>query len=363
MLYKLLSHATEGHFAWEVVSLTDRGQMGDSIEALGVPLHTINMRRGVPSPTGLMRLAGLLRARQPSLIQTWMYHADLLGGLIGKLTSTAPIVWNLRASNLFWETDKNTFAVLKACAFVSAKIPTKIISCSEDALHFHARLGYQQEKIIVIPNGFDLTVYNIDFAARDNVRRELGLAPETPLIGLVARFNPYKDQHNFIQAAALLKREMPTVQFVLCGNGISWDTQELAQWITAAGLRDSFHLLGRRADVSRLTAAFDIVASSSMGEGFPNVLGEAMACGVPCVATNVGDSALIVGETGIIVPPKDPQALAAGWRKILTMSRAEREKLGLLARQRIEENFSLTAVVKRYENLYSELLASPPSKK
>ncbi len=364
MLYKLLSHTTEGAFAWEVVSLTDRGQMGDKIEALGVPLHTINMRRGVPGPVGLLKLGQLLRERKPALIQTWMYHADFLGGIIGKLAVNAPIVWNIRASNLSWNNDKSTFLILKICSFLSTKIPTKIMSCSEDAFQLHTKLGYDATKITVIPNGFDLTSYDLNPIARASVRQELGLAPDTPLIGLAARFNPQKDQHNFVQAAALLRREIPNVHFVLCGNGISWDTQELVQWITAADLRNCFHLLGRREDMPRLAAAFDIASSASaFGEGFPNVLGEAMACGVPCVATNVGDSALIVGDTGIIVPPKDPAALAVGWRNILATSRAEREQLGLLARQRVEEKFSLTAVVKRYENLYSELLAFPPSKK
>ena len=360
MLCKLLSQTNKAYFAPEVISLTDRGQLGDKIEALGVPVHTINMRRGVPNPVGLIKLAKLLRERKPGLIQTWMYHADLLGGLVAKVVSDAPIVWNIRASQLSWSVDKKTFIVLKASAFLSAKVPTKIISCSEDAYNLHTKLGYDATKVIVIPNGFDLASYKIDSAARASIGEELGIPPEVPIVGLVTRFHPQKDIHNFVQAAALLRREIPNVHFIMSGTGISWDTPELAQWITEVNLRDCFHLLGRRVDIPKLTAAFDVASSSSaFGEGFPNVLGEAMACGVPCVATDVGDSALIIGDTGIIVPPKNPQALADGWGKILMMDVEERRNLGQAARQRIEENFSLDSVVARYENLYRELLTSP----
>jgi glycosyltransferase involved in cell wall biosynthesis len=360
MLCKLLSQTTRACFAPEVISLTDRGQLGDKIEALDIPVNALNMRRGVPNPVGLIKLAKLLRERKPALIQTWMYHADVLGGLVAKAVTDVPIVWNIRASQLSWAVDKKTFLVLKASALLSNKIPTKIISCSEDAYNLHAKLGYDAAKVIVIPNGFDLASYKIDSAARASIGEELGIPPEVPIVGLVTRFHPQKDIHNFVQAAALLRREIPNPHFVMSGTGISWDTPELAQWVAAVNLRDCFHLLGRRVDIPRLTAAFDVASSSSaFGEGFPNVLGEAMACGVPCVATDVGDSALIIGDTGIVVPPKNPQALADGWKKILMMEVEERRNLGRAARRRIEENFSLDSVVARYENLYRELLTSP----
>ena len=158
--------------------------------------------------------------------------------------------------------------------------------------------------MVVIPNGFDLETCRPDSAARESVRNELQIPEDAPVIGLVARFNPQKDHRTFIQAARLLHNDRPDVRFVLCGAQVSWDNQALVRWIEEGGVRKQVYLLGRRNDIPRLTASFDIAASSSsFGEGFPNVLGEAMSCGVPCVTTDVGGSALIVGQNGMVVPP------------------------------------------------------------
>jgi glycosyltransferase involved in cell wall biosynthesis len=184
----------------------------------------------------------------------------------------------------------------------------------------------------------------------------LGLARETVLIGLAARFDPQKDHRNFVQAAALLHPHFPEVHFLFCGEGITWDNQELVGWIAAAGIGNRCHLLGRREDMPRLTAALDLASlSSSYGEGFPNVLGEAMACAVPCVVTNVGDSALIVGNTGLVVPPRSPEQLAAGWRAMLGRGSARLRQAGEQARSRIAAHYSLHSVTKAYEALYKGL--------
>jgi glycosyltransferase involved in cell wall biosynthesis len=219
----------------------------------------------------------------------------------------------------------------------------------------HAEFGYVENKMVVIPNGFDLTIFKPEAGTRLSVRQELGISNEALIIGLVGRFDPQKDQYNFVQAAALLHMVLPEVHFLLCGDGISWQNSKLAEWIEKAGIPNNFHLLGRREDITRLTTALDIATSSSIGEGFPNVIGEAMACGVPCVVTDVGDSALIVGDTGRVVPPKNPQALAAAWSDLIKMGPEYRRQLGLAARRRIEENYSLPAIVAQYENLYEEL--------
>jgi glycosyltransferase involved in cell wall biosynthesis len=176
---------------------------------------------------------------------------------------------------------------------------------------------------------------------------------------MVARFDPQKDHRNFVQAASRLRARLPESHFLLCGDEITWENPELAGWIEVAGIRDWCHLLGTREDVPRLTAALDIATlSSAYGEAFPNVIGEAMACGVPCVVTDVGDSAIIVGKTGVVVPPKNPQALAGGWIKLLLdMSQEERLQLGLAARQWIMERYSLGKIVAQYERLYESLVA------
>jgi glycosyltransferase involved in cell wall biosynthesis len=210
--------------------------------------------------------------------------------------------------------------------------------------------------MIVIPNGFDLSAFMPNPAARASVCQELAIAPETLLIGLVGRFDAQKDHQTFIQAAARLLQQCPEVRFLICGDEITWENSTLADWIDAAGIRHHCHLLGRREDIPRLTAAFDIaVSSSSHGEGFSNVIGEAMACGVPCVVTDVGDAALIVGDTGRVVPPRNPETLASNWHALIALGAEGRERLGRAARDRIAANFNLPVIVAKYEKLYEEI--------
>lgn len=361
MLYRLLVGLNKEAYEVEVVSLTGNGQLGDKIRQLGIPVKVLGIKQGLrfPSPLKLRALWRYLEERPVDVIQTWMYHADLIAGLIGKWRANAPIIWNIRADVAPYTQDKKTFLLTKACAYLSSSLPTRIVSCSETARKSHLKMGYDGTKIVVIPNGFDLTPYRNDQEVSTIVRQELGLESSTPLIGLVTRYDRRKDLPNFAQAAALLLRDVPTARFLLCGNGIHWENKELTTLLQKAGIEHACFLLGRREDVTHIMSALDLATSSSNSEAFPNVLGEAMACGIPCVATDVGDSALILGDAGIVVPPGNAQALAAGWRKILMMSRPERVALGGAARRRIEENFSLGSVVARYENLYREVSSQP----
>ena len=170
-------------------------------------------------------------------------------------------------------------------------------------------------------------------SARSAVRQELGLPVDATLIGFIARFHPQKDHRTFLQAATILSEQVPDSQFVLVGRGVTVDNEELRGLIAAHGPRHGVHLLGERADIPRLTAALDIATcSSAFGESFPSVVGEAMACGVPCVVTDVGDAARIVGDTGRVVLPKDAAALAAAWSELIELGPDGRRELGLRAR-------------------------------
>jgi glycosyltransferase involved in cell wall biosynthesis len=224
-------------------------------------------------------------------------------------------------------------------------------------MHIHQKLGYDHEKLEVIPNGFDLEQVRPDSTARDSVRQELGIPPQALLIGLAARFHPLKDHRNFLWAAARLHKQMPEAHFLLCGLDITWENAELAGWIEAAGIRNRCHLLGVRQDMSRLFAALDIATTASRSEAFPVVIGEAMACATPCVVTDVGDSAMIVGESGVVVPPGDPRALAEAWRRLIEGGPEVRRGMGMAARRRVQQHFALPAVVERYQSIYSELAA------
>jgi glycosyltransferase involved in cell wall biosynthesis len=362
MLYKLLSVSDLGRDALNVISLTDVGPLGERIKKLGVPVKALGMARGRPSLTGLVRLSRWLRQSSPNVVQTWMYHADLIGGLAAKFGGRLPVVWGIRNSTLGRQSKKTTVLTVKACARISRWIPTKIVCCSSVARALHEQMGYNAGKMLVIPNGFDLSSFKPGDGARASLREELGLPHNAILIGFVARFDPQKDHQNFIQAARQLLAVLPGVHFVLCGDGINRDNHQLSAWLTEAGVKNRFHLLGRRDDVPRITAALDIATcTSAYGEAFPNVLGEAMACCVPCVATDVGDSALIIADTGRVVPPKDPQSLAGALNWMVELGADGRNHLGRKARQRIRENFELSVIRDRYHELYREVAANAVS--
>ena len=361
MLYRLLSASDRARFHHRVISLTDVGAIGKRMAALGLPVEALGMRRGLGDLAVPLRLARNLSRGSPSLVQTWMYHADLVGGLAARLAGSGPVIWNIRQSTLEPGLSKRTTIwTRRLCARLSRLVPQRIVCCSQVARDVHVRLGYAADKFVVIPNGFDLDEFRPDTAARQAVREELGIAPEMALVGGVGRWDPQKDYRTFVAAAARLAAEAPESRFLLCGEGLVWDNALLSGWIARAGLADRFVLLGHRDDIARVTAALDIAGSSSAyGEGFPNVVAEAMACAVPCAVTEVGDSAMLVAATGRTVPPAEPDALAGAWKELLDLGPEGRASLGAAARARIARDFSLASVVARYERLYVEAAGAP----
>lgn len=354
MLQRLVSRMDRQRFSNTVVSMTSAGPIGALIRAEGTPVSDLGMPDGVPSPVGALRLWTLLRRERPHILQTWLYHADLLGLLVGRTAGVPTIVWNLRCSDLDLTRYSRTLRwVVKACGSLSA-LPEAIVANSEAGREHHARIGYRPRRWVLLPNGVDLETFRPNTSARQRLRAELGLSSKTPLIGLVARFDPMKDHRTFLEAAALLHRSRPDVHFMLAGLGLDSPNRRLADWLEELGIAPAVHLLGVRHDIHALMAGLDIATSSSaFGEGFPTAIAEAMACGVPCVVTNVGDSAVLVGDTGRVVPPRDPAALAAAWLDLL-QSDSRRAACGLAARARAEGHFALDAVVRQYERLYEE---------
>lgn len=359
MLLKVLERLDRQRFSPHVISLTTLGELAPRIAALGIPVEAMEMRPGLPSPLAFLRLVNRLRRLRPDVVHTWMYHADLLGGLAARLAGVSAVGWCIRNSNLDRDKTKvSTRAVVALCAAISRWVPNLILSCSEKARQIHVARGYAAEKMRVVPNGFDLTRFKPDQDARLRIRAELGITDETPLVGLIGRFDPQKNHAGFFAAAAVLLRRMPHVHFLLAGQGIDQNNAALVQAMTQAGVLANTHLLGLRNDVPELMAALDVLASSSYGEAFPNVLGEAMACGVPCAVTDVGDSAYIVGDTGRVVASGDMRGLAAALEALLTLPASEKTALSERARARVAENFEMGGVVRRYEDFYESLLAN-----
>ena len=352
MLYKLLSQMDRSRFRNSVISMVGNGPLARKIKELEIPVYTLEMKFGVPNPRGLFRLIRLLRKQRPIVLQTWLYHADFLGLLAAKLVRLPQIVWNVRCSDMDMQHYSKVSALVIRMLAALSSIPEAVVVNSESGCEFHERLGYRPRRWVLIHNGFDLDRFCPDAAARIKFRQELGLPNDAILIGLVARFDPMKDHATFLEAAHLLLEKDPRVHFVLVGSKITLENRELTAMINSGQYGKHFHLMGERDDVSYIMAALDMATSSSYSEGFPNTIGEAMACGVPCVVTDAGDSALLVGNTGMVVPIKNPQALAEGWEQMIKLDGSGRSELGVAARCRIEEQFSLPTNVTRYEEFY-----------
>lgn len=358
MLFQLLANMDRERFHSEVVSLREVGPVGARIRELAVPVHSLGMRPGRLSAAGMAALVRRVREFRPHVIQTWMYHADLVGGVLGKVAGGVPVAWGLHTTSLDpQKTKRGTRWTIRACSTLSHRLPRRIVCCAESTRNVHIDLGYAADKMTVIHNGFDVDAFRPEPARRDWLRRELNLAPSTPVIGLLARFHPQKDHQNFIRAAACLRAARPEVHYVLCGEGVTWENAELAGWIHRARVQDRVHLLGRREDVPAIMAGLDLLTSSSAyGEAFPLVIGEAMACGIPCVATDVGDSAAMIGDTGQVVPVADPQALARAWAEVLALDAGSRSVLGQQARSRVLDRYAIGSVASQYADLYTDLL-------
>lgn len=357
MLLKLLSQLRGSDMKCHVVSLTDKGEIGPRIEALGVPVEALGMRRGGLDIGACWRLSRRLRELRPDVVHTWMYHADLIGGVAARLTGIRALSWCIRNSDLDPAKSKaSTRAVVKLNALLSGMLPARIVCCAESALEVHARIGYARQRMCVIPNGFDVSRFTPSQAARESVRQELGLAEATPLVGLMARYDPQKNHVGFLAAAARVLESRPDTHFVLAGQSVDSSNRELAERVQQLGIGSSLHLLGRREDMPRLVASLDVLASaSSYGEAFPNVLGEAMASGVPCAVTDVGDSASIVGDCGREVRANDMDGLAEAIEALLALPPQARADLGHRARQRVVDHFEIGRVAQQYAALYRQL--------
>jgi glycosyltransferase involved in cell wall biosynthesis len=361
MLYRLVTSMRLRGFDPRVVVLGDDGPVGTMLRAAGVPVVTLDMHLPYPSVPALLRLRDEIL--QADVVQSWMYHSDFAAGLARAMIRPRrrpPLAWGIR-NGRFCPASSNrlTMRIARICAILSSLLPTVIVCCADSAREFHERLGYSRHKIRVIPNGCDVDLFAPAPERRRGVREALGIDADAKVVGRVGRFDPQKDHRTFFRAASVVASRCPGVRFVLCGTGITADNHQLREWSDAAGVSDRTLMLGSRTDIAAITGALDVaVSSSSYGEGFPNVLVEAMACGVPCVATDAGDSATIVGDTGWVVAGRDHTELAAAILRVLAMDRLAWTALGNKARSRVVAHFSVHAAVERYAALYNGLMTS-----
>jgi glycosyltransferase involved in cell wall biosynthesis len=345
-------------FETSVISLSTIGAIGKQLRASGVNIATLGMTRRSLAPGPIFRLRDMLKEAKPDMVQTWMYHADFLGGLAARWAGIPALVWSIRQSNLSIRYLRlRTIMIARACAALSRHVPDRILCCSNVARLNHVDFGYADDKIEVLPNGFDLSRFKPAPEMRDSVRREFGVPDNFPIIAMIGRFDAQKGHRMLIDAAATLRARRPQIHYLMAGQDVDDSNAALARWINERALQSSVSLLGIREDIPRLLAAADaLVLPSIFGEAFPNVVAEAMASAVPCIATNVGDTAFIIGDTGSVVPPGDAVALANAMDRFLSMPERERRSYGARARQRVVENFEIGAIILRYVEFYDRVL-------
>jgi len=360
MLFKLLSGMDRQRFESRVICLIPFGPVEKQITNLGINVKTLGLKRGRISPGGLVKLVKLIKEWQPEVIQTWLYHADLLGYFAAKLCGINNLIWNIRCTKMDLEKySRITTWTVKACGFFS-NYPVFILSNSDMAKdhHIHA-YGYNSKKFLIILNGFDLSLFKPDKEAGRKIRQELDISENTICSGLIGRYDPQKDHQSFIKAAQIVKHKFPDMVYIMAGREVNQNNMEIKALIKEMKMEKHFRLLGERTDIPDIMNAMDFYCSASaFGEGFPNVVGEAMACGLPCVVTDVGQSADVINDTGFVVPPRQVEALAQGMIKLASLSERDRKNLGQQARKRVEKKYSLGKIVNQYEELYSTVVNS-----
>ncbi len=355
MLARLVGAFAPSEVQSTVLSLANGGALSEAISASGVPVIGLGMRAGRLNVAGVYRACRLIHSLRPDILQTWLYHADLVGLLAGTLAGVPAIVWNIRCAALEPRDHPATLSQLLRLLAWASRWPSAVVSNSAAGMKVHERLGYRPSRWVIIANGFDMERHQPCPVARRDFRREIGVDDRTPLIGLVARAHPMKDHPTFLEAAAIVASRHPEATFVAVGRGVP-ESVALRDLIAKLGLDKRTRLLPERYDVPRILAALDVLVSSSYSEAFPNIVAEAMACGTLPVVTDVGDSALIVGSAGRVVQPRDPAALAEAIVGILEMDSADRKSLEVAARARILDAYSIGAIARQYEQLYGELV-------
>ncbi len=344
-------------FAITVVTVYDGGPLWADLEGIeGVELLSLHKKGRGDYLRPLWRLARIIRQRRPHVIHGYMGVSNILVLLFGKPFG-AKVVWGLRASNVNFSLYDRLSAWHFRVAARLSRFADLIIANSYAGMRHHLAEGYSGAHMTVIPNGFDTERFRPDRPAGQLLRDSWDVPDDSLLIGLVARLDPMKDHATFLRAASQLAAERDDVNFVCVGGGSESFRRRLVDLGTTLGLGSRLVWAGEHANISVVQNALDIATSSTaFGEGFSNTIGEAMACGVPCVVTDVGDSARLIGATGLTVPFGDPAALAGAWRTLLDMPVAQRAALGRAARVRIVTEYSLESLVSKTENALTKLV-------
>jgi glycosyltransferase involved in cell wall biosynthesis len=357
-LVNLVTAMNRNEFENEVVTLLKPGPMAQTLVHAGIPVTSMEVRRNRPNPAALPSLIRHLREMKPAILQTWLYHADFFGTVAAFFARPDHLLWNVRSSKIDDPGIRRSTRYLARLLATLSRRPDAVVVNSQDGQRYHERIGYHPKQWINIPNGVDLKRFRPRQDEQAMLRTRLEIPADASVVGLIARYHPMKDIDTFLRAASRFQQDHENVKFVLCGDRLGADNSTLAKQVRALGLDRSVVMLGPRLDMELIYPALDVLTLCSIyGEGFPNVLAEAMACDVLCVATDVGDSVEIIGDSGLIVPRRDPDAVARAWHVLL----AKPSQVGAeSARSRVAARYSLEKMCAHYESFYRSLAQKPP---
>ncbi|EOX3829455.1 glycosyltransferase family 4 protein [Vibrio alginolyticus] len=360
MLKRLVEHSG-GNIEHVIISLTDKGTLGQKIIDNGISVYCLNLNKLNFAFLGPIRLIKLLKRLKPQVVQTWMYHSDLIGGLCAKYIGVDKVIWSIRSTDIDKGGSKITVLIRKVLSQLSYLIPKKIVCAANKSKNIHIQVGYDKSKMIVIPNGFTKEKFEPNLERCESIKSQLGFQGEI-IISSIGRHHPIKNHKLFIDSCNLLSENNKDKRFlfVMVGRGVNYSNEELKYLIENTNTPEKFILLDERDDVREILNISDIYCLHSLSEGFPNVLGEAMCLGKICVSTDVGDARdILISDELLVDLSDDDSALSyanALSRAVKVMSsRTTVDKISKMSIQRMEECFSIQSIVKRYEKLYSDL--------
>lgn len=354
MLQRLvLNSSKKEQFEHCVISLTDLGVIGSKLQEHGIKVYNLGMNSFSSLPLTLIKLRGLIKKINPDIVQTWMYHADFLGGLAAKSLGIKKIIWGIRTTDIGESASTQTVYLSKLCAKLSHIIPTKIVCVAEKAKNYHVNIGYDANKFQVIPNGFDLSIYYFNPSIKYSTRKHLNIDEHELVIGHIGRFDYAKNQLNFIKACISLLKKGFNFKVIMAGRNVDLDNPEISKLFKDNQYKSYFIFLGEISNTFHFYNAIDIFCLCSYTEGFPNVLGEAMACENVCLSTDAGDASIIMEPFGFhIKSPYSEDIAEAIQSYILQCTNINFNEIGQNNRKKIEECYSIDSVIERFESLY-----------
>ena len=357
VLYRLCTNDTTNEHM--VISLRGKGKYGELLTNQGVKVLTLNMKPKEFSIFAFVKLIKILKNENADIIQTWLYHADFFGGIAARLAGKKNLIWNIRHSDFNKKYTKTSLIILiKILSKLSYFLPKKIISCSKNSIKLHTNIGYQSNKMNYVPNGYDLQMFKPNPKKKLLIKNKFNIKNRFTLLGNIARFHPQKDHVNLLRALSIVKKNKIPFKCILVGFGIEKKNKILNNLIQKFNLKNELILLGQQNKINVIMNEIDVnILASGYGEAFPNVVAEAMASGTPCVVTDVGDSSLIVGDTGWVTKTSNSEELANNIKKAINKSKSKKwNYLCLKARKRIVKKFSIKKMIVSYNKIWKQTL-------